>query len=228
LKRLSCQVGAEERPKLDAHLTSIRQLERELDSAPSSSCVKPTQGTAVATNGNDNAPTLMKLHLDVIAAAFACDATRVVTLWTDGRLVMHWLGINGTHHGISHNSEGVDSPEATRLGWLVQIENWFAQQFFYLANKLDGISEGGGKTLLDNSCLLWTHEQSNGASHQRTDMPYVLAGSCGGYFKLGQRQQFSGLAHNNLLLSIAEAMQYPIAKLGDPALCTGPIAALKA
>ena len=43
-----------------------------------------------------------------------------------------------------------------------------------------------GKTVLDNSVIMYTNELSDGKGHSYTDLPYILAGSCGGYFKQGQ------------------------------------------
>ncbi len=84
------------------------------------------------------------------------------------------------------------------------------------------------RTVLDHTAVLWAHEQQNGETHYRNDMPYVLAGGCGGYFKTGQQLNLGGKAHNDLLLSLAEAMGAPTPTFGDAALCTGPIAALRA
>jgi hypothetical protein len=142
---------------------------------------------------------------------------------------------NLSHHGIAH-----DTPPGftvkDQIEALVKIDSWYAEQVAYLCTKLDGTANGQGGTLLDDTAVLWTHEQSNGGNHSRRDMPYVLAGSCGGYFKTGQSLDFggreaagkSGPAHNGLLLSLAHAMGAPLATFGDPEYSKGPLGELAA
>lgn len=235
LSQLRCALGASDRVTFDAHLTSIREIERELEYVPpaASTCTPPTLGAAMPTGQMSNFPKMTQLQIDLAAAAFACDVTRVITLqfhtgassavhaWADG-------SINGTHHGIGHNSEGVNASNDTRRAWLLNIENWFAKQFFYLVNKLNSIPDGPGKTLLDNTVVVWGHEQTEGNSHQITDMPWVLAGSCGGYFKTGQNIQYSGKTNNDLMITLAQAMGLPTTTFGAAKYVTGPLAGLKA
>jgi hypothetical protein len=99
------------------------------------------------------------------------------------------------------------------------IETWYAEQFMHLATTLEGIREGDG-TLLDNTCLIWLHEQQRG-NHDRTDMPYVIAGSCGGFFRGGQCHDFGGIPHNRLLVSLCNAMDIDVDTYGDRSLSAG-------
>ncbi len=219
---LRCALGREEKPKFDLHLESLRELERSLDIPVGAGCRAPDQGAPVPVD-TANAQQIMKLQIDILAAAIACDLTRVLTLQHgQGRLPYSWLGINQSHHGISHGSEGVTATQAQRTEWLVLIETWIASQFFYLLQKLDAIPDPRG-TALDNTAVLWAHEQSNGGSHQRKDMPYVLAG---GLFQGGRAVNFGGKAHNGLLISLANAVGVPTAEFGDPDFSRGPLAGL--
>ncbi len=231
LSDLRCQLGAEERPKFDEHLGAVRTLENGLSPTdvggkPTMSCVKPSAVSDTADYVKHGVQ-----QMDLIAAALACDRTRViVVMWGGGgSYVSHnWLGFSGSHHGISHNSEGVNAPDETRRQWLIQIETWQAQQYAGLLKRLNDIQDLGGGTLLDNSAVLWVHEQSNGYSHQRTDLPYVLAGSCAGYFKTGGRMiHFPKVAHNGLLISLANAMDVPTETFGDPQFSKGPLTELR-
>lgn len=49
-------------------------------------------------------------------------------------------------------------------------------------------------------------EQANGATHGRRDHPVVLAGSCGGVFRLGRALDVGGKPHSGLLIALASAM----------------------
>jgi Protein of unknown function (DUF1552) len=227
LQDVRCALGAAERPTFEAHLDSLRDLERAIAapvvSAPSGGgqCAAPP-APAVATD----LPTLVKQQIDVAVAALACDLTRVITLQVQNGASGQpypFLGMPAySHHGISHNSEGVNEPGDKREEWLVQIENWNAQQFHYLVGKLAAINEAGS-SLLDSAAAIWTHEQSNGGSHSRRDMPYVLAGSCGGAFKTGRLINLGGRSHSGLLISLANAMGVPTETFGDPDFSKGPL-----
>ena len=59
-------------------------------------------------------------------------------------------------------------------------------------------------------------------------MPYLLAGGGGGAFPMGRCLKYDGAWHNDLLVSIANAMGVPITSYGNPAYCKGPLAHLKA
>lgn len=221
-----CQLGAPERLKFDAHVDALHELEKSLSFtsvAVGAGCKKPpTPPTA------GDFPTVGAAQIKNVVAALACERTRVAVLaWSHGGSgVSHtWAGATGSHHGISHNTEGVNATGEVRLQWLVNIDTWYAKRMYDLCQALDGIPEGAG-TMLDNTAVLWIHEQSNGASHQRTDMPYVLAGGCGGAFRTGRCLQFKGVAHNGLLISLAEAMGVPTPSFGDPEFSSGPLADL--
>jgi hypothetical protein len=58
-------------------------------------------------------------------------------------------------------------------------------------------------------------------------MPFLLAGRAGGKLRTGRFLRFaSTVPHNNLLVSIMNAMDVPATTFGNPAYCTGPLAGL--
>ncbi|MCA9582868.1 MAG: transcriptional initiation protein Tat, partial [Myxococcales bacterium] len=69
--------------------------------------------------------------------------------------------------------------------------------------------------------------------HGRNDVPFVLAGSCGGQFKQGQFMDVGGKNHKLLLNTIAAAVGVkkdngdPIDNFGDPALPNGHLNEIK-
>ena len=79
--------------------------------------------------------------------------------------------------------------------------------------RLDAYVEADGRTVLDNSVVLYTNEMSNGKLHSFMDLPFVIAGSGGGafrqnlYYPLGpEGQTDSSAPHNRLLNTIVNAM----------------------
>ena len=71
------------------------------------------------------------------------------------------------------------------------VDGWYAQQFAHLVGRLDSFQEGNG-TVLDNSATVWFQEMSDGNAQNLNNLPILQAGSCGGYFKVGQAVNVEG------------------------------------
>jgi hypothetical protein len=228
-------IGADDRIRLDAHLESVRDIERRLGPAgapqpvPAGSCQPPVATARMDVTATDAMPTVGRLQMDLLAAALACDVTRVATLqWThaESDQSFPWLGINGLHHAMSHAGDGDAASQAS----LTQINIWYAQQLAYLLDKLAAIREGD-RSVLDNTVVLWAIEVGKGNVHSHRDLPFLLAGSCGGKLRTGRFVDYlagggSGQPHNNLLVSLASAMGGADTTFGDPQYCTGPLPGL--
>jgi hypothetical protein len=169
--------------------------------------------------------------MDLAAGALASDLTRIATVqWThaESDQTFPFLDVSGAHHTMSHAGD----EDATAQESLTKINVWFAEQLAYLLGRLASYPEGDG-TLLDNTAVLWCNEVGKGNTHAHRDLPFLLAGSCGGYFKTGRFVDYlaggaTGHPHNNLLLSLAHAMGVEESSFGDPEHCTGPLAGLTA
>ena len=57
-------------------------------------------------------------------------------------------------------------------------------------------------------------------------MPFIIAGSCGGYFNTGRYLSYTDDPHNNLLVSLANAMGVQTNTFGNPDYCSGPLTGL--
>lgn len=228
LGTLMTRLPGDERTRLDRHLESLRDLERQL--APPAGtglvCTPPAPGGKLDPTATPNYPAVGKLQMDLLVAALACDQTRLAHLMWNGstsQQTFPWLGINDPHHTMSH---APDSDTATR-DKLIAINRWYAEQFAYLLGKMDAVTEANGRTMLDNSLVAWTNELGKGNTHTRNNIPWVLAGSAGGAVQTGRSLAYPGVAHNNLLVTFCHAMGLRDEKtFGDPAFCTGPLADL--
>jgi hypothetical protein len=231
-------VGSEDRAKLDAHLASIRDIERRLapetlvvPSPRKTVCQPPERGKAIDLAADASLATVGRLQLDIAAAALACDLTRIATVqWTyaESDHTFPFLGISGAHHKMSHAGDA----ELEEQEKLTKINVWFGEQLAYLLGKLAAYPEGNG-TLLDNTVVLWCNELSKGNVHSHRDLPFLLAGSCGGYFSTGrfvdyQANGAAGHPHNDLLVSLANALGTTDTTFGVPEQCTGPLPGLTA
>jgi Protein of unknown function (DUF1552) len=222
-KSLAQRLGADDQQKLEHHLDAVASIASHID-APGQiggTCAMPDMGAENDMYANDNYPLMGRLQMDLLAMSLACDLTRVASLqWTSTQTgkVFTWLGQKETHHSLSHSSPS----DADRQSQLVAIGNWHASQLAYLMDKLASFPEGNG-TVLDNTLILWCTDISQGSSHSRRDMPYVIAGGTGGALKMGRYLKYNGDHHNNLLVSLLNAMDVPDTSFGNPAYCSGAL-----
>ncbi|MFP2909625.1 DUF1552 domain-containing protein [Pyxidicoccus sp. 3LFB2] len=189
-------------------------------------------------------PELTRLHLDLIVRAFACDLTRVVTLTIPGPS-MPWLDVHeDVHNDLAHRLDVTTEPLRTDIrGKMVKVQRWYAQQVAYLMTQLAAVQEGSG-TALDNTLIFWGNELGDAAGHMNVRVPTVLAGGAGGKFRMGRflharpagSNPLSGwdgpgsplpgaVAHNKLLVSIAQAFGVNVNTFGHPDY-SGPLAGL--
>jgi hypothetical protein len=222
---LQSRVSREDALRMEQHIEGIRDIERRLTSGTlGASCVAPELGSRIDIGDIDNMPAVGRMQMDMATMALACDLTRVVSLqWTKsvGGAASPWLGISDGHHSLSHEGDGnTDAVEK-----LVQINTWYAEQFGYLLQQLQSIPEGDG-TLLDNTCVIWVNELGKGNSHTRNDLPIVMAGSAGGYFRTGRCLRYDDTPHNDLLVTLTNAYGVEQETFGDPRFCNGPLTEL--
>ncbi len=218
---LGPRVSAADRQILEAHATTVREVERRVDSAamPSASCVRPTEPTT--PRGLGAFVTLGELQTDLLALALACDVTRVVSLqWTRSAspMVFSWERVAIEHHELSHHADDDASARAD----LTTIHRWYAQQFARLLGRLEATVAGPGVTLLDQSVIVWGNELGQGNTHSHRSVPFVVAGGGGGALQSGLLETNGG-SHAELLLACAQAAGAPLTTFGDPAFCQRPM-----
>jgi hypothetical protein len=75
--------------------------------------------------------------------------------------------------------------------------------------------------------VVWANELSDGKAHHFANLPWVIAGSGGGYLRQGQHLDLTnggelydfnggGVPHNRLLMTFANAMGLSLSEFGDP------------
>lgn len=230
-------LSAEDKLKLDAHFTAIREIENGAGGGVIACADAALRERAAAFDAESRDPDdeleyplIAELQVDIMALALACDATRVATFQFDhgaGGPTFRWEGMNHeyNHHKLSHGKVRDDCfGDSTEDGcqdvagyedMLHAIDRWHQAKLARLLEKLDGYVEAEGKTVLDNSVILYTNELSDGKDHSYMDLPYILAGSCGGFFKQGEyvllgedgnAWEDQRAPHNRLLNTIVNAM----------------------
>jgi hypothetical protein len=222
-ERTHAQISAHDKHKLDAHLDSLREIERRLDSPVT--CNLPMIGDELDPDATENYETISQLQMDLLVMAMACDLTRTSTFMWNGSTsgqTYPWLGFEDEFHYLSH--EG-DSNQAAQ-DKLTAINTWHAEQVAYLLGLLDAVPEGDG-TMLDNTIVLWGNELGKGNTHTQTRIPFVMAGGGGG-FQTGRYLSYGNdLEHNRLLVSVLNGLGFDeITSYGELDNGSGPLQGL--
>ncbi len=242
-------LSTEDKRKLDSHFTALRAIEVQAgqtgvscNDAALGDLARPFEGMETRQiEREENYRIITDLQLDIFAMAFACDYTRVATMQFDrgsGGPTFRWDGMNHeyNHHKLSHGKVKDDCFGASTdngcedvAGYedmLYAIDVWHQSKFARLLQKLDSYVEAGGRTVLDNSAILYTNELSDGRAHSFMDLPYIIAGSAGGYFKQGEYVRLGRAdnpggddevaPHNKLLNTLVNAMGVESSWFGLP------------
>lgn len=220
---LGRRVSAPDKAKLDEYLTSVREVERRIESTRKSKDAAEDRAKGLnrpdwtmdrPANGlPEDLREHARLMCDIIAIAFQTDKTRVATLLLArdlSALYYPWLSVKEGHHAASHDnlSEGYERITRFHLG-----------QLAYLAQKLDAMPEGDG-TVLDHSCLMWINNLWSGRKHENHRLPLVLAGGLSGSLQTGRALNYLKDGNDNrklcsLYLSLLDRMGVRLDQFGD-------------
>jgi hypothetical protein len=228
---LQSTLGTTEKNKLAVHLDSISQLENKLTASSSmgSGCTKPATPGADSTfqyMGDMDALAANLIHQQIIAAAFACDITRVACLeyGNDQKLMVNApssynLAYDDEHGGYIH------SGAASNYANLVKFEAYLCTQFVNIINLLktyqDPLDSTGETTLFDNTLMIWARDMGDAQNHNQESMRFVLASGSNSYLKVaaGGRYIKSSERHERILLNVCESMGITsYTGFGDPTL----------
>ncbi len=225
ITRFSRKLGSEDRLRIDGHLSSIREIENRL--APrlvSDECQFPTLGPKFDVHSSDNYEKVLRAQIDIGVAGLAAGLSQVLTLQatsaSSSHYVVSWLGYNATgvirpgagggdvnsHHAIAH----INAASKTAL------DTWFFTQVAYLIDKLKAAKEGTG-SVFDNSVTLVTNNMNYGNVHRVKDLPWLLAGTAGGFFKTGRVLPAANASHTQLLIGLCNAFAVSSNGFADPA-----------
>jgi hypothetical protein len=241
-------LSAEDRRRIDLHLSSVRDIELALIKQLPPDAIAPLKAMDGKHRDPVNMEAVMRLQMDLLAFALASDYARTATLQIgDGNDSTQYV-IGGeklpSFHQISHRifsdgAEGAPIPLAVEMHH--KIDRLHARAFKYLVDKVAAYSVPGGGTLLDDSFLVWTNSLANGPPHSYEGVPYVIAGSAGGYLKQGsvvsvandpatKKKTTNNKLFNTLLAAAGVRKEggAPVDDFGDPSLPKGGIAELVA
>ena len=235
VNRLRTRLGAEEKLKLDQHLTSLDELEKQFQSGMmggGATCAVPTQPDASKfpklkqyNGGEPYFDAVTNAHIDVLAQALACDITRFATLFmNDLSYAGNPLSLPADNHGGVAHTYGASTigndghvNAGTPSTWLplAQFNKYSYSKVVRLMQKLDQLGA------LDSTIIYVSSDMGNPSVHSTRNAPTLLAGGANGKFKMGRHVKLAldcppdnewcddtvkqQKTNNHLLVSIAQA-----------------------
>ena len=218
-KRLSRALGAEDRARLDQYFAGVRDLERRFDlqlskPEPRAACIVPAAPQELPSGLDaDLVAQRHRMMTDLMLMAVACDQTRVFNMFYAAAFSATIRpGYDKPHHTATHE-EAVDPT----LGYQPNV-SWFTrramEEWAYFVQALAGIREGDG-TLLDNSLVYATTDQSFAKIHAIDGIPMFTAGTAGGRVRTGLHVDGGGSPGCRLGYTAQRLMGLDIASWGD-------------
>jgi hypothetical protein len=195
-------LGKDDRLKIDAHLDSVRDIERRLQ-MPEKTCggvARPEGGIDI--NLGVNFPKLIAIMNQLAAAAFACDRTRIASMQYSRGFSRHthtWLGLKDWHHTISHN--------AGAIGPLTAMQRWYMERIKELLDMLGAVTENG-KPMLDSMLVIYVNELHTPWNHIAYPAANWHVGKANGALAgTGRYVDFGNMYdHNQFLTTMVHAM----------------------
>jgi hypothetical protein len=222
-KGLGATLGSGDQKKLDEYLTSVREVEQQIQKAKAASKVPPPKTDMKAPESRsydgywkDHPLEHIRLMCDLTVLAFQTDLTRVVTLpfANEGSNRSYkMIDVSEGHHELSHHGN-----DAKKLEKIAKINKFHMEQFAYLVGRMQAVKEPNGTTLLDNVMLMYGSGNGDGNRHNHDDLPILLVGKGGGTIEsgrhvvLGRRPE---VPLTNLFLALFERMGAPAKSFGD-------------
>jgi hypothetical protein len=210
-KKLQTSLGPTDRRKLEEYLSSIREVERQLEKAEKQSLVinpgmdKPY---GVPPDFGEH----FKLMSDMLAIAFQADLTRVSTflMTAEGTSrAYREIGIPDGHHPCTHH---MGKPELMEK--VTQINEYHTKQLAGFLHTLKSMKEGDSN-VLDNSMIVYGAGLSDGNRHLHEDLPTLLIGRGGG-LKPGRRVIYRRETPMcNFHLTLMDRMGVSVEQFGD-------------
>ncbi len=220
---LEKQLSQADRQKFAEYYDSIRAIELQMDRRERlkidlSQMIVAEPSDAYLPRGE-----YIRLMGDIMIAALQTGLTNVATLmvgperWDTPYKFESLFDKPVSHHMMSHDQH-------RHIDDLLKIDRFHMEQFAYLVAKMDSLKEANGTTLLDNTIFTFGSGLGDGATHQYTDLPIIVAGSGNGRLRTGRHLNCpddSPLA--NLWLTQMHAMGIADTSFADS---TGPLGTL--
>ena len=217
---LARDLGGSDRRKLDEYLTSIREVEQQVErAATSGTMIDP--GIAKPFGVPADFGDYYRLMTDMLLIAFRADITRISTVMVgrEGSTRAYpEIGITDGHHPLTHHRNNMEM-----LDKVTKINVYHAELFAELVDKLKRTTDGE-RSLLDSSLIVYGGGLADGNNHTHDQLPTLLVGRGGGAQRPGRHLIYQRETPiTNLFTSMVQAVGVKPEHIGDS---TGPLSGL--
>lgn len=200
---LERDLSREDRRKLDEYLSGVREIERRVDRESQFPSVSRPDLSLPDQPPEDHGAHI-DLMFDLLTLAFQTDSTRVATLLMahDGsNRSFPDLGISEGHHNLTHEQHEEEPREK-----VAKIDRFYISRLARFLEKLRTTTDIDGKSLLDNSMIVYGSGIADANAHSHDNLPMILAGHGGGTLQPGRYVDAGGVPMSNYFLSLADRM----------------------
>jgi hypothetical protein len=219
-RKLEANLGPADRRKLDEYLTSLREIEQQVQRAEKDGVVIDP-GMEKPYGVPPEFPDYFGLMTDILIAAWKTDSTRVATVMIgrEGSTRAYpEIGISDGHHPLTHHMGNMTMLDKVRM-----INSLHLKLFADFLVKLRSVKEGDSN-LLDQSMIVYGSGLSDGNVHTHDQLPTILAGRGGNFLNPGRHIMYQRETPVcNLFATMAERMGVTAEHFGDS---TGRLAGL--
>ena len=181
-ERLEGTLGHSDRRKLDEYLTSVREIEQQVQRAEKEGMVIDP-GIDKPFGVPPEFPDYFRLMTDMMLIAFKADITRISTIMIgrEGSTRAYpEIGIADGHHPLTHHMGNMQMLDKVR-----QINALHVKLFAEFLTKMRNTKEGDSN-LLDQSLIVYGSGLSDGNVHTHDQLPTLLAGRGGKFVTPGR------------------------------------------
>jgi hypothetical protein len=174
-QKLQSTVGPTDRRKLDEYLTSVREIERQVERSEKEGMIIDP-GIEKPFGVPPEFPDYFRLMTDMMLVAFKADITRISTIMIgrEGSTRPYpEIGVNDGHHPLTHHMGNMQMLDKVR-----QINALHMKLFAEFLVKMKNTKEGDSN-LLDQSLIVYGSGLSDGNVHTHDQLPTILAGRGG-------------------------------------------------
>ena len=213
-RSMKTDLGYADGQKFAEYFDSIRSIETQMDRLES------MKGELAKVSFDEPAEAYLprgeyiRLMGDLMVIALQSGLTNVATFmvgperWDTPYLFDGLFDKPMSHHGMSHN-------QTKMIEQLLKVDRFHMEQYAYLLEKMEGVIEADGSTLLDNTLFTYGSGLGDGSTHQYNDLPIIMAGG-GNRVKTGQHINMpEGTPLANLWLTQARMMGVKMKRFAD-------------
>jgi len=174
-RTLQKQLATDDRQKLSEYFEAIRAIEKQMERLEAMKAELTTVSLDEPTDAYLPRGEYIRLMGELMIVALQSGLTNIATFmvgperWDTPFLYESLFDKPRSHHQMSHN-------QTRQIDDLLQIDRFHMEQFAYLAQRMNQITEADGSTLLDNTLFTYGSGLGDGSTHQYNDLPIVVAG----------------------------------------------------